>query len=254
MDYSKGLKALRKTADNFDYEKYSRDVSAGKFAKKAKTAQEIGQEGLMRRKAQALDVPDIEEEAALGPMAERYLQLRNRRGGQASSIASAVKEAMEYKEDEDSTGVKSSEGLMRPRERSWSESDDFISKLIKSESSGRTDAEYQTRDGERYVGLGQFGEDRLTDFKRYTNTEFTQDEFKSDPKLQEEVMKWHVRDIDKAIGKLKGADRFDKDGLRAVAHLGGLGGMRQFVASGGKHNPSDELGTSLSKYYNKFKG
>ncbi len=251
MDYSKGLTALRRSADNFDYDKYTRDVSDGKFDRKTKSAKEIGQEGLMRRRAGALDVPDIEEEAALGPMAERYLQLRNRRGSMASKIASAVKGAMAPKEDEARADTK---GIMSPSKPPSGSSDDFISKLIKSESSGRTDAEYQTKDGERYVGGGQFGEDRLTDFKRSTNTEFTQDEFKNDPGLQEEVMKWHVRDIDKEIGKVKGADKFDRDGLRAVAHLGGLGGMRQFVASGGEYNPSDELGTSLSKYYNKFKG
>ena len=30
--------------------------------------------------------------------------------------------------------------------------------------------------------------------------------------------------------------------------------MAKFVRSGGKHNPSDELGTSLQGYYDKFSG
>ena len=258
MDYSKGLKTLRSAADNFDYDRYVKDVEAGKFAKKAKSAKEIGQEGLMRRKAEALDVPDMDaDEPAMGPLAERYLQLRNRRkgGGFSSGVEEALEEAMEYKEEK-----KEGEGLMRPKSRppmrpearSWQDSDSFINKLIESESSGRTDAEFTTKGGRRFVGQGQFGEARLADFKKYTNTEFTQEDFKKDPNLQDEVMKWHVRDLDKQISKTKGAENFDRDGLRAVAHLGGVSGMKQFVASGGKHNPSDELGTSLMKYYNKF--
>jgi hypothetical protein len=37
-----------------------------------------------------------------------------------------------------------------------------------------------------------------------------------------------------------------------VAHLGGKHGMKKFVQSAGKYNPSDELGTSLQDYYDKF--
>lgn len=48
------------------------------------------------------------------------------------------------------------------------------------------------------------------------------------------------------------AKGYDRDGLRSVAHLGGKGAMAKFVKSGGKHNPSDELGTSLQDYYQKF--
>jgi hypothetical protein len=252
MDYSKGLKQLRMSADNFDYDRYQRDLEAGKFVKR-KSAQEVGQEGLMRRKAEALDIGQgEEEEPLLGPLAERYIQLRKRRksGGVASGIESALKEAMEYKEEK--AAAPKGEGIMRPKNRPWQNSDGFLDKLVQSESSGRSDAEYTTTGGERYVGLGQFGEARLTDFKKSTNTEFTQDDFKNDPGLQEEVLKWHVRDLDKQISKVKGAENFDRDGLRAVAHLGGITGMKKFVASGGKHNPSDELGTSLMKYYRKF--
>lgn len=45
---------------------------------------------------------------------------------------------------------------------------------------------------------------------------------------------------------------YDRDGLMAVAHLGGVGGMKQFVRTSGEYNPSDALGTSLSDYYDKF--
>jgi len=38
-----------------------------------------------------------------------------------------------------------------------------------------------------------------------------------------------------------------------VAHLGGKNGMRKFLQTGGKYNPEDSNGTSLSDYLNKFK-
>ena len=39
---------------------------------------------------------------------------------------------------------------------------------------------------------------------------------------------------------------YDRDGLMAVAHLGGVGGMKKYVRTKGLYNPSDALGTSLS--------
>ena len=39
---------------------------------------------------------------------------------------------------------------------------------------------------------------------------------------------------------------YDRDGLMAVAHLGGVGGMKKYVRTKGQYNPSDALGTSLS--------
>ena len=125
--------------------------------------------------------------------------------------------------------------------------------LEKSESSGRSDAEITIGDGRRFVGLLQFGEARLSDYQKATGTKFTQDEFIADEALQDAVAKWHIADIDDAIDALGDtAAGYDRDGLRAVAHLGGVGGMKQFVRTGGEYNPADELGTSLSNYYAKF--
>ena len=60
-------------------------------------------------------------------------------------------------------------------------------------------------------------------------------------------------DLDKAIDALgDDAADYDRDGLRAVGHLAGVGGMKKFVRTQGKYNPADELGTSLQSYYNKF--
>ena len=136
---------------------------------------------------------------------------------------------------------------------SLTENDNFLAKLTQSESSGDSNAEITVADGRRFVGKLQFGDARLQDYKKATGSSFTQDEFKADNALQDKVAAWHIADIDKTIDGLGiNTDGFGRDGLRAVAHLGGKGGMRKFVNSGGKHNPADELGTSLKDYYDKF--
>ena len=68
------------------------------------------------------------------------------------------------------------------------------------------------------------------------------------------VAVWHIADIDKAIDALGDAVAgYDRDGLRAVTNLGGVGAMKQFVRTKGEYNPADELGTSLHSYYDKFR-
>ena len=131
--------------------------------------------------------------------------------------------------------------------------DAFMRKMEQSESSGRSDAEITIKDGRTFTGLYQFGDARLSDYRKATGAKFTTQEFKEDEALQRKVASWHFKDIDAAIDKLGNeASGFDRDGLKAVAHLGGIGGMRKFVRTKGKYDPSDELGTSLSKYYQKF--
>lgn len=110
-----------------------------------------------------------------------------------------------------------------------------------------------THDGRSFVGYLQFGEARLNDYKAATGTEFTQDEFNNDSELQSRVAAWHIADIDDAIDAMgEPAQRFNRYGLRAAAHLGGITGMKRFVLSDGQYNPSDELGTSLRDYYERF--
>ena len=129
----------------------------------------------------------------------------------------------------------------------------FLDLLEQSESSGRSDAEITIGDGRRFVGSLQFGKARLSDYQKATGTRFTQDEFIADEALQDAVAAWHIADIDKAIDALGNAVAgYNRDGLRAVAHLGGVGGMKQFVRTKGEYNPADELGTSLQSYYDKF--
>ena len=129
----------------------------------------------------------------------------------------------------------------------------FLDQLEASESSGKADAEITIKDGRRFVGKLQFGKARLTDYQNATGTKFTQDEFIKDAALQDKVAAWHLADVDKAIDALgNDAAEYDRDGLRAVAHLGGKSGMKKFVQSKGEYNPADELGTSLLSYYEKF--
>ena len=130
---------------------------------------------------------------------------------------------------------------------------DFLERLSQSESSGDSNAEITIADGRRYVGALQFGDARLQDYQAATDTSFTQDEFKANSALQDRVAAWHIADIDKTIDGLGiNTDGYDRDGLRAVAHLGGKSGMKKFVQTAGEYNPSDELGTSLQDYYDKF--
>ena len=129
----------------------------------------------------------------------------------------------------------------------------FLDQLEASESSGKADAEITIKDGRRFVGKLQFGKARLQDYQKATGTTFTQDEFIKDAALQDKVASWHIADLDKAIDALgDDAADYDRDGLRAVSHLGGKSGMKKFVQSKGGYNPADELGTSLRSYYDKF--
>jgi len=101
--------------------------------------------------------------------------------------------------------------------------------------------------------LYQFGDARLSDYRKATGAKFTTQEFKEDLELQHKVASWHIKDIDKAIDRLGDeAKDYDRNWLRSVAHLGGIDGMKRFVRTKGQYDPKDELGTSLSKYYAKF--
>ena len=131
----------------------------------------------------------------------------------------------------------------------------FLARLEDSESSGRSDAEITLDDGRKFSGKLQFGEARLKDYQKATGTKFSQDEFKNNLALQDRVASWHLEDLSKAVDELGDAAKgYNKEGLLAVGHLGGVSGMKQFVKSKGQYDPEDTLGTSLSEYYNKFSG
>ena len=127
--------------------------------------------------------------------------------------------------------------------------------LVAAESGGDFSADNDLG----YVGRGQFGEARLTDAKRagVLPPDVTIDQFKADPGLQQAVESWHVQDVnnfieDRGLGAFVGKEingvPVTPQGLLAVAHLGGKGGMEKFVKSGGRYNPADANGTSLMDY------
>ena len=67
------------------------------------------------------------------------------------------------------------------------------------------------------------------------------------------MAEWQFSDINKSINKLCGkAYEYSRSGLKTVACLGGIGGMKSFVRRKGQYDPSDELGTSLQDNYYKF--
>ena len=109
-------------------------------------------------------------------------------------------------------------------------------------------------------GRGQFGTARLQDAYRAgaLDRPMTAAEFARAPlAVQERVEAWHVRDIgnyiernnlDRYIGQTVGGVEVTLNGMIAAAHLGGSGGLRRWLESGGARNPSDSFGTSLTDY------
>ena len=140
-------------------------------------------------------------------------------------------------------------------------SSSMLTQLGESESQGS--GGYNAQNSEGYVGKYQFGEDRLTDFRDATGQDFTMEQFKATPALQEEVVQWHQKDIanyasDTGLDEYKGQTingvLINDDSIMAMAHLGGKSGMRQFIESGGEYNPADSNGTTLRDYGLKFSG
>jgi len=132
--------------------------------------------------------------------------------------------------------------------------------LIRTESGGNFGAlnnEMGANGVRGHGGRGQFGYARLQDAAAAglipagtTPQQFAQ----MSPEQQIAVENWHFGEIDKAIdatgaiGSTINGVPVTRDGLRAVAHLGGVGGMRRYIATNGQYNPSDSFGTSLSDY------
>lgn len=145
----------------------------------------------------------------------------------------------------------------------------FPASLIQSESGGNWNAlnnEVGAGGVRGHGGRLQFGNARLQDAARagIIPQGVTPQQFAQMPEdVQQRVENWHFADIDSEIRK-SGLDQMigqsingvpvTLDGLRAVAHLGGTGGMKRFVESGGQYNPSDSFGTSLMNYFQSHGG
>jgi len=130
----------------------------------------------------------------------------------------------------------------------------FISSMAMSESSNNSRSIRTNKDGKEFAGFLNMGKAVQDQYMNATGAEFDMDAFIDDPKLQKEVGLWHINSIDKEIAKIKNipANLSNQNGLRAVAHLGGIEGMKEFIRTNGKYNKRDELGTRLMSYYKKF--
>jgi hypothetical protein len=127
----------------------------------------------------------------------------------------------------------------------------FINRLAGAESGG----DYRIVNDEGYTGLLQFGQARLDDYNRATGSNISLEQFRTTNAIQNMVNIWHVQDIDRHIDANGYIEQgYSRDGLRAIAHLGGYGGLDSWVASGGSHDPADSNGTNLSDYYRRFSG
>ena len=157
-------------------------------------------------------------------------------------------------QEEEGMGLAIMRSFQKPKPRpEGTDMKSFAMKLKSSESSGKSDAQIKLDDGRKMTGSYQFSDARLKDFMKAEGMEFSTETFKRKPKLQEKVFEWHMKDIDSTIDKLDKSATMSRDGLRAVAHLGGKTGMKKFFKTKGKYNPADKFGTKLSDYYNKFK-
>lgn len=140
--------------------------------------------------------------------------------------------------------------------------------LINSESGGNWRAQNDAVGAGGAVGhfgRAQFGQARLQDAANAGAIPqgTTPQQFTSSPDLQKKAEAWHFGDIDsfiasngydKMVGQTINGVPVTVDGMRAVAHLGGTGGLRKFIESGGQYNPSDRNGTSLLAYLQKHQG
>jgi hypothetical protein len=134
--------------------------------------------------------------------------------------------------------------------------------LVRTESGGRFGASNDARGagGARgHFGRVQFGVARLNEAKAagVIPRDMTPQQFLQSPEVQEAAEEWHFDDIErfmaaneltKYVGSRVNGVPVTYNGLVAVAHLGGKAGLRKFLESGGKYNPADVNGTSLTDY------
>lgn len=135
--------------------------------------------------------------------------------------------------------------------------------LIGTESGGNWDAknsEMGAGGKPGHFGRVQFGQARLQDAMNAGAIPqgVTPEQFMASPELQMAAEDWHFADLENQLGDLVGSrvngQELDMGALVAMGHLGGAGGARKFVESGGRYNPSDAYGTSLADYANTHGG
>lgn len=134
---------------------------------------------------------------------------------------------------------------------------DYLESLIGTESGGNWAAQNsETGAGGQkgHFGRVQFGKARLQEAMNAGAIPqgTTPEQFMASPELQMAAENWHFGDLENQLGDLVGVEvngqPMDMGALVAMGHLGGAGGARQYVESGGAYNPSDSFGTSLADY------
>lgn len=140
--------------------------------------------------------------------------------------------------------------------------------LLVTESGGNFAAENDAVGAGGLKGHGgrvQFGHARLAEARAAgaIPRNMTMAQFIKNPAAQKSAEVWHFRDIhnfidsnglDSAIGRKINGVEVTRDGMVAVAHLGGRKGLRSFIRSNGKYNKADRNGTSLTDYLRSHKG
>lgn len=138
----------------------------------------------------------------------------------------------------------------------------LLDSLVRTESGGNWGAQNAAMGAggmPGHFGRLQFGQARLRDAMNagVIPPGTTPQAFMADPAMQQRVEGWHFADIDRRaaemglgqyIGQTVGGIPITQDAIRAMAHLGGIGGAAAFLNSGGEINPSDVNGTSLADY------
>jgi hypothetical protein len=140
--------------------------------------------------------------------------------------------------------------------------------LIQNESGGRFDARNDAVGSGGQVGhfgRAQFGQARLQDAMAAGAIPqgTTPEQFMANPQMQQAAEAWHVNDLNRQI-EARGLTRFEgqiingapvtRQGILAGAHLGGIGGVTRYLASGGQFNPADANGTRIGDYVARHGG
>lgn len=140
--------------------------------------------------------------------------------------------------------------------------------LIRSESGGNFGASNDVMGAggkAGHFGRAQFGQARLQEAAAAGAIPqgITPQAFMANPELQKAAERWHFSDIDnfiaqngltQAVGKTINGVPVTADGMKAVAHLGGKGGLMKFIQSNGQYNPADDNGTTLLSYLGQHAG
>lgn len=208
-----------------------------------------------------VDIPQVNP--MVGLLGQRSSDLMNSAWAQSSAMQANPQPQLQ---PQIRAMVPSEEGYQSPQSPSYNDgsgfNDNVPRSLIGTESGGNWFAKNNERGSggkNGHFGILQFGHDRLTDAKNagVIPQDMTPEQFMKSEQAQISSANWHFDDIDnrirkngydRLIGQNVGGVTMSWDGMRSMAHLGGFGGLSKFITSGGKSNPSDSFGTSLSAY------